>query len=128
MVAVKIQCTSILKSNSSKLDTRYSSMLYCAVLMSRKDRNLKNVYERFQGADFQQKKFRFALEKAYNVRWLPPEVKERLWDTVRQSVENVNSPYDLEVQYEILAQRANEHKQHIKEVFPKEENKPNPRA
>ena len=95
--------------------------------MSRKDRNLKNVYERFQGADFQQKKFRFALEKAYNVRWLPPEVKERLWDTVRQSVENANSPYDLEVQYEILAQRANEHREHIKEVFPKEEKKSKPR-
>ena len=89
---------------------------------------MKNVYERFQGTNFHQKKFKFALEKAYNVRGLPPEVKERLWDTVRQSVENVNSPYELEVQYEILAQRANEHKQHIKEVFPKEENKPNPRV
>ena len=96
--------------------------------MSREGRDLKNVYEMFQGADFHQKKFRFALEKAYGLRWLPPEVKERLWYTVRQNVENTNSPYELEVQYEILAQRANEHRQHIKEVFPKEENKPNPRV
>lgn len=95
--------------------------------MSREGRDLKNVYEMFQGADFHQKKFRFALEKAYGLRWLPPEVKERLWYTVRQNVENTNSPYELEVQYEILAQRANEHKQHIKEVFPKKEKKSKPR-